>query len=83
MRNLADRECGVQAAIALRDYHALISLQAFAITFTNPNLDNYGVARAELRNITLHLRLIQLINNLAHLPVTILCGKHVVLAANF
>ena len=66
MGNLADGESGIDAAIALGDDHAFVSLDALAIAFLHFHVDDDGVARAEFRQLALGLFGFELLEELVH-----------------
>jgi hypothetical protein len=48
--DLADRERGVEAAIALGDHDPFVGLHALALAFNDVDVDDHGVARREVRD---------------------------------
>src|SRR4029078_2392916 len=66
MRNLAHGERGVQAAIALRDHDAFVSLDALALAFLDIHFDDDGVARTEFRPFALHSLAFERLDDVRH-----------------
>src|SRR5690606_19021231 len=63
VRNLAHRESRVQTAVANTDNHALIGLQALALTFDHSNLYNNGITGRKLGDVLLELLVFQLLDD--------------------
>src|SRR5487761_207167 len=63
--NLAHRDRGVQAAIALGDHHALESLETLALAVLDLHLHHDGIARGKYRYF-LELRFFNLFDDLVH-----------------
>ena len=55
VRDLADGERGVQAAVLLGDDHAFEGLHALAVAFLHLDVDDHRVTGAELRQLALDL----------------------------
>src|SRR5215470_9014323 len=66
--DLAHREGGVEAAVALGDDHALVGLHALAVPLHHLHLHHHGVARLEIRDRTGHALFLDFLNDLAHFP---------------
>src|SRR5581483_4011181 len=66
MRHLAHGEGRMQAAIALGDHDALERLHALAVAFLHLDVDDHGIAGAELGQLAAHLRGFELFNDLVH-----------------
>src|SRR6185295_7053004 len=63
VRDLAHRERGVEAAIALRDDDAFVRLHALAIALDHLHLHDDGIAGIEVRHLARHARLFDLLND--------------------
>ena len=70
MRYLPNRKRRVKASIPLADHHAFIGLKSLTVAFPDPHLNNDGIARSEIRQITFQLIILNLFDNLvlAHEP---------------
>ena len=70
--NLAHDEAAVEAAIALGNHHAFVSLHALAGTFDHADAHNDCVARREFRNFfaeTSNFLLLQGLNQVHDFPL--------------
>src|SRR5262249_53017287 len=56
VRDLAHRECRVEARVLARDHDAFVRLHALAVAFLDLDVDDDRVARAELRHLAGPLR---------------------------
>jgi hypothetical protein len=55
VRDLAHGERGVEAGVLLADDHAFVGLDAFAIAFLDLDVDDHGIAGAEVGQLALDL----------------------------
>src|SRR6185437_13871006 len=80
--HLADREGGVEAAVAARDHHALVGLDALAVAFDDLHLHDHGVARLEIRHLAGHALFLELLDDLAHFRILNLSSRAAPAARN-
>src|SRR4249919_2673395 len=66
VRDLAHGEGGVDAGILLGDDHAFVGLHALAVAFLDLDVDDDGVARAEVRQLAGGLFGFELLQELVH-----------------
>src|SRR5258708_30434768 len=64
--DLAHREGGVQSAVAAGDYHPFVGLHALAVALDHLHLHDHGVSGPEVRDLARHARLVDVIDDLAH-----------------
>src|SRR5271156_848424 len=64
--NLAHGEGGIEAAVLLRDDHALVGLNALAITFHHFDLHDDGVAGIEVRQLACRPLAVEFLDDLIH-----------------
>src|SRR5487761_446541 len=82
VRYLADREGGVEAAVAACDHHALKGLDALAVAFDDLHLHDHGVARLEIRHLAGHALFLELLDDLAHFRILNLSSRAAPAARN-
>jgi len=69
--DLAYREGGVDAAVTDGDDDAFEGLQTLALTFLDPDLDDYGIAGGEVGDVVTELFLFKLGDDVVHGPVPV------------
>src|SRR4029077_20586656 len=66
VRDLAHGERGIQSAVAAGYHDSLVGLHALAVTLDHLHLHDHGIAGLEVRNLTGHAPLVQILDYLVH-----------------
>src|SRR6185437_3786268 len=82
VRDLADREGGVEAAVAACDHDAFVGLDALSVAFDDLHLHNHRVARLEIRDLAGHALFLELLDDLAHFLILDLSSRAAPAARN-
>src|SRR2546421_2762079 len=72
--DLAHDEGGVEAAVALRDHHALEGLHALSLAFDDVDVHEHRVARREVGNLSCEPLDLFLLDGLDQIHVQLLCS---------